>query len=195
MIKKLLRPLYVPLVHFIYYLKYYKVTNLISKANVQFTSSASFQQKTFFTGNGTIKIGEGCCFGFKPGGFHYGGSIELQARTPQSLIEIGNDVKTNNNIFICSAGNIKIGNRTLIGQGVCIMDFEAHGVHPDERNKLGEIGTIIIEENVWIGNNVTILKNTKIGKNTIVAAGAVVSGIFPDNVIIGGVPSKIIKSL
>jgi Serine acetyltransferase len=40
-----------------------------------------------------------------------------------------------------------------------------------------------------------ILKNTKIGDNSIVAAGAVVSGNFPDNVIIGGVPAKIMKYL
>ena len=59
----------------------------------------------------------------------------------------------------------------------------------------GEIGKVIIGRNVWIGNNVVILKNTGIGDNTIIAAGAVVSGEFPANVIVGGVPAKIIKSL
>ncbi|UBB91028.1 hypothetical protein J4771_06535 [Candidatus Kaistella beijingensis] len=75
------------------------------------------------------------------------------------------------------------------------MDFEAHGIAPDRRNQIGDIGKVIIGENVWIGNNVTILKNTEIGNNSIVAAGAVVGGVFPENVIIGGVPAKIIKNL
>jgi acetyltransferase-like isoleucine patch superfamily enzyme len=75
------------------------------------------------------------------------------------------------------------------------MDHEAHGIHPNDRNKIGEIGTIIIGENCWIGNNTIILKNSKIGDNSIVAAGALVSGIFPKNVVIGGVPAKIIKNL
>ena len=75
------------------------------------------------------------------------------------------------------------------------MDFEAHGIKASERRELGEIGKVSIGKNVWIGNNVTILKNTEIGENTIVAAGAVVSGTFPSNVIIGGVPAKIIRKL
>lgn len=75
------------------------------------------------------------------------------------------------------------------------MDHEAHGTNPTERRKLGEIGNVIIGKNVWIGNNVTILKNAEIGENSIVAAVAVVEGKFPANVIIGGLPAKIIKSL
>jgi len=129
------------------------------------------------------------------GGFHKGGSIELQARYKNSKIKIGNNIATNNNIMICAANYIEIGDNTLIGQYVTIMDHEAHGIAPDKRRQLGEIGKVIIGKNVWLGNNVTMLKNSEIGDNTIVAAGAVVSGKFPANVIIGGVPAKIIKTL
>ena len=41
----------------------------------------------------------------------------------------------------------------------------------------------------------TILKGTVIGKNSVVAAGAVVSGEFPANVVIGGVPAKVIREI
>jgi len=129
------------------------------------------------------------------GGFNYYGCIEIQPRYKDALIEIGDKINTNNNIFICAANHIKIGNNTLIGQNVVIMDFEAHGINPEKRNEVGQIGEVIIDENVWIGNNVTILKNSHIGKNTIVAAGAIVSGNFPENVIIGGIPAKIIKQI
>ncbi|UMB55472.1 hypothetical protein MKD41_08355 [Lutibacter sp. A64] len=44
-------------------------------------------------------------------------------------------------------------------------------------------------------HNVTILKNSEVGDNSIVAIGAVVIGKFPKNVIIGGVPAKIIKTI
>ncbi len=154
-----------------------------------------FQQKTFFTGKGKITIGKTCGFGYKMGGFHYKGSIEFQTRNPEALIEIGDRVFTNNNIFICAVNYIKIGSFTRIGQNVCIMDFEAHGTAPDQRSKIGSIGEVHISENVWIGNNVTILKNSVIGENTIVATGAVVNGSFPANVIIGGVPARVIKNL
>jgi acetyltransferase-like isoleucine patch superfamily enzyme len=97
--------------------------------------------------------------------------------------------------MLCSANYIEIGDDTLIGQYVTIMDHEAHGIDPDKRRQIGGIGQVIIGKNVWLGNNVTILKNTEIGDNSIVATGAVVSGKFPTNVIIGGVPAKIIKAI
>lgn len=134
-------------------------------------------------------------FCYKLGGFDRGESIELKARHKNSKIKIGNNVLSNNNIFLCAANYIKVGDNTLIGQNVNIMDHEAHGLSPDKRLTVGEIGKVLIGRNVWIGSNVTILKNSEIGENAIIATGAVFSGIFPSNVIIGGVPAKIIKSL
>ena len=52
-----------------------------------------------------------------------------------------------------------------------------------------------IADDVWIGNNVTILKGTEIGEHSVVAAGAVVSGKFPSNVVLGGVPAKVIRKI
>lgn len=167
---------------------------LISK-RVVFNEYPSCNQKTLLTGTGTIFFGKKCSLGFKLGGFHRGGSIEIQPRYKNSIIKIGNNVSTNNNLFLCAANYIEIGDETLIGQYVAIMDHEAHGMAPDKRGELGEIGNVIIGQNVWLGNNVIVLKNSEIGANTIVAAGAVVSGKFPANVIIGGVPAKIIKNL
>jgi acetyltransferase-like isoleucine patch superfamily enzyme len=144
---------------------------------------------------GVVTIGVNCLFGVKLGGFNRGGGIELQARYKTSKIKIGDNVATNNNIMLCAANYIEIGNDNLIGQYVTIMDHEAHGIDPNKRRELGEICKVIIGKNTWLGNNVVILKNTEIGDNTIVATGAVISGKFPANVIIGGVPAKIIKSI
>jgi len=167
------------------------ISNRVTYVNRQ----PSCHQKMIITGLGTVEIGSNCSFGYKMGGFHRGGSIEIQARYKKSKIKIGNNVSTNNNIFLCAANYIEIGDDTLIGQYVTIMDHEAHGVNPNFRRQIGEIGQIIIGKNTWLGNNVLILKNSEIGDNSIVSAGAVVSGKFPANVIIGGVPAKIIKSL
>ena len=54
---------------------------------------------------------------------------------------------------------------------------------------------IKIGNNVWIGAKATFLDGAIIGNNCVVAAGAVVNGIFPNNVIIGGVPAKILKEI
>jgi acetyltransferase-like isoleucine patch superfamily enzyme len=162
---------------------------------IYYRSMPKVEQKTLFTGTGKVFIGNNCCFGYKLGGGNYHGCIEIQPRYKNSRVVIGDNVSTNNNIFLCSANLIKIGNDTLIGQNVTFIDHEAHGIHPNTRREIGEIGKIIVGRNVWIGNNVIILKNTVIGANTIVATGAVVSGEFPADVIIGGIPAKIIKKI
>lgn len=171
------------------------LSKLLKKKVAFLGAYPSCNQKTIFSGLGRIEIGKRCSFGYKLGGFHRGGCVEIQPKFNHSKITIGNNVSVNNNVFICAANHIAIGDSTLIGQNVTIMDFEAHGIAPDKRNQMGEIGMITIGQNVWIGNNVIILKNTTIGENSIVAAGAVVSGDFPANVIVGGVPAKIIKTI
>ena len=45
----------------------------------------------------------------------------------------------------------------------------------------------------WLGANVVILPGTSLGRNTTVAAGAVVRGTFPDHVVLGGVPARVLR--
>jgi acetyltransferase-like isoleucine patch superfamily enzyme len=179
---------------FFFYLIAPNLKSILSKRLI-YEKITSLQQIVICEGAGSVSIGNNCSFGYKMGGFNRRGGIELQARYQNSKIIIGNNVSTNNNIMLCAANYIKIGDDTLIGQYVTIMDHEAHGVAPNKRREVGEIGKVIIGKNVWLGNNVVILKNSEIGDNSIVAAGAIVSGKFPANVIIGGLPAKIIKSL
>ena len=60
---------------------------------------------------------------------------------------------------------------------------------------LRKAGITEIGDNVFIGMRAIILMGARIGNNVIVGAGSVVSGNFPDNVVIAGNPAKIICSL
>ena len=130
-------------------------------------------------------------------GFHT--HIELTG----SMHLLGKGMKIGNNVGLgthghygSGAGFVEIGNDTIFGNYVSI--------HPENHNyndlnipvRLQGVNSkdgVKIGCNCWIGAKVTILDGTVIGNNCIVAAGAVVSGSFPDNVIIGGIPAKIIK--
>lgn len=54
---------------------------------------------------------------------------------------------------------------------------------------------VTIKKGAWIAVNATILPGVTVGENSIIAAGSVVTKDVPDNVIVGGVPAKIIKNL
>ena len=56
-------------------------------------------------------------------------------------------------------------------------------------------GPIIIEDNVWVGENVCILENVRIGKCSIIGANAVVTHDIPPYSIAVGVPAKVIKKI
>lgn len=52
----------------------------------------------------------------------------------------------------------------------------------------------IIKDDVWIGRNVTILPGRIIEKGTVVAANTVLTKDFPEYSIVGGNPSRLIRS-
>ncbi|EGP5048105.1 CatB-related O-acetyltransferase [Enterococcus faecium] len=54
-------------------------------------------------------------------------------------------------------------------------------------------GPIIVQDDVWIGDNVLILSGVNIGKGAVVAAGSVVTKNVPPYAIVGGNPAKVIK--
>jgi len=54
-------------------------------------------------------------------------------------------------------------------------------------------GSIIIENEVWIGTGSIILSGVRIGKGAIIAAGSVISSDVPAYAIVAGNPAKIIK--
>jgi len=54
-------------------------------------------------------------------------------------------------------------------------------------------GSIIIEDDVWIGMNAIILSGVRIGQGAVIAAGSVVTKDVPAYAIVGGNPASIIK--
>ncbi|WP_175621925.1 sugar O-acetyltransferase [Chryseobacterium schmidteae] len=108
-------------------------------------------------------------------------------------INIGKNVFINFDCTFLALGGITIEDNVLIGPKVSLIT-ENHPLDPKLRK--GLIGKPIhIKKNAWIGANVTVLPGVTIGENAVIAAGAVVSKDVPDNVIVGGIPAKIIKKI
>jgi acetyltransferase-like isoleucine patch superfamily enzyme len=112
-------------------------------------------------------------------------------------IDIGKNVGIGDFAHIGGAGGVVIGNDTIAGAYLSLHP-ENH-LFSDKQLLIKEQGVtrkgIIIGSNCWIGAKVTVLDGAQVGNGCVIAAGAVVNGIFPDNVVIGGVPAKILKEI
>lgn len=108
-------------------------------------------------------------------------------------IQIGKEVFINACCHFQDHGGITLGDGCQIGHNVVFATLN-HGLSPEKR-KTTYPAPIQLGQNVWVGSNATILQGVTIGDNSVVAAGAVVTQNVPANVIVGGVPAKIIKSI
>lgn len=155
-----------------------------------------------------LSVGEDCYIdALSKNGLIFGNNVSLGNKTfirlTGSLKKIATGVVIGNNVGLgthgyygCGVGTLEIGDDTICGNYV--------SVHPENHNYddlkipirlqgVSSKGGIKIGKGCWIGAKVTILDGTIIGNGCIIAAGAVVKGVFPDNVIIGGIPAKILK--
>lgn len=130
----------------------------------------------------------------------------IVTRSQGAIIEIGDQVGISGATIYARKG-IYIGENTAIGGNCKILDNDFHPIDAEKRLALmkdphgGDAANQIpakeihIGKNCFLGCNSIILKGTILGDNCVVGAGAVVSGEFKDNCVIGGNPATIIRIL
>lgn len=110
-------------------------------------------------------------------------------------IHVGENFYANFDLIILDVCKVTIGKNCMIAPRVSIYTA-GHPVGAQERLSGSEFGSpITIGDNVWIGGNAVINPGVNIGNNVVIASGAVVTRDIPDNVVVAGVPAKIIKNL
>ena len=154
----------------------------------------------FKKGGSQLNIGENCTIksSFLSNLVGLSQRTIIVTRTEEAKIEIGNNVGISG-ATIYARKEITIGDNTLIGGNVKILDNDFHPIEVEARNLdiKEKIGTrkIKIGKDCFIGANSLILKGVEIGDGSVVGAGSVVTGKFPSNVVIAGNPARVIKVL
>ena len=82
-------------------------------------------------------------------------------------------------------GRAKVGKNCHVGAGAVLAGV----IEPPSADP------VVIEDGVVIGANAVVLEGVRIGKGSVVAAGAVVTENVPENVVVAGMPAKIIKNV
>lgn len=101
----------------------------------------------------------------------------------------------NFNCHILDCATVTFGSRVICGPNVQIY-AGTHSTDVTERQKgLERAYPITVGDDVWIGGGSILIGPCTIGNGTTIAAGAVVRGDVPANVVVGGIPGRVIKHL
>ena len=94
-------------------------------------------------------------------------------------------------------GPVTIGKSVMMGPEVVIYtrNHKHEQGMPFCKQGYEDYASVTIGNNVWIGRRVMFMPGSSVGSNVVIGAGAVVTGNFGDNVIIGGVPAKVIRKM
>ncbi|HEY4923967.1 MAG TPA: sugar O-acetyltransferase [Roseiarcus sp.] len=109
-------------------------------------------------------------------------------------IRVGRNVFVNQNCTFYDLGGLDIADDVLIGPNVSLIT-SGHPLEPSRRRAFTVAKPIVIERNVWIAAGATIIGGVTVGENSVVAAGAVVTKSVPPNMLVGGNPARIIRSI
>jgi maltose O-acetyltransferase len=114
---------------------------------------------------------------------------------PDALISIGHRAYLNGTSFGCRQ-RIEIGADAILANAR-IMDTDFHSTHRERHTADAPIrvAPVVLEENVWVAAQAGLLPGTRIGRNSVVGFGAVCSGDYPADTIIGGNPARPLKPI
>ena len=118
-------------------------------------------------------------------------------------ISIGYGVCFSDDVHIGCTNRVTLGDSVLLGSHVYITDHD-HGIYAGDephsapesepsKRPLTAAGTVVLEDNVHVGEYVTILKNVRIGSGSIIGAHSNVTRSIPPDTIAAGNPARALK--
>ena len=90
---------------------------------------------------------------------------------------------------------ITIGDNVQVTENVCFYTHGGGWVMRQEYPDFDSFGKIVVGNNVYIGNDVKIMPGVTIGNNVIIGTSSVVTKSIPDNVVVTGIPARIVKTI
>ncbi len=129
--------------------------------------------------------------------FAYLNQIELYTEDNNNEIVIGKHTNLCGKAHFAAIEGTKIhiGNNCLFSGELHFRTGDSHSILNMRGERINQSKDIVIEDHVWIGTKVTCLKGVRVSQDSVVAATTTLCKDYSTpNVIIGGVPGKIIKT-
>ena len=117
-------------------------------------------------------------------------------------ITIGDNVNIETDCHISAINKVTIGNNVLIASFVYISDHSHGDVNAMDgwmdaplRRPLYSKGSVVIEDDVWLGEKVTVMPGVHIGRGAVIGENSVITKDIPAYAVAVGSPAKVIKML
>ena len=129
--------------------------------------------------------------------FSYLNQIELYTEDSNNEILIGSHTSLCGKAHFAAIEGTKIhiGDNCLFSSDLHFRTGDSHSILNMQGERINKSQDIIIDDHVWVGTKVTCLKGVHVARDTVVAATTTLCKDYDaPNVIIGGVPGRIIKT-
>ena len=127
--------------------------------------------------------------------FNWGGSIWVEDFNCEANIGENSTFENTHLAVTEPKSRIDIGKDCMFASDIDVRTGDSHSILDSRTNKrVNYAQNILIGNHVWIASHVSILKGVTIADNSVVATRSLVTKAFlRANVLIGGVPARIIK--
>lgn len=141
-----------------------------------------------------IRIGDGC----RVSGVMTWTGRSASAETP--LLEVGDNVDLGWGGTLAVGRRIIIGNNVRLAPSVTLSGYPGHPLDAAARAAHApctedQVGDIVLEDDVWLGQRVMVTPGVTIGRGTVVGMGSVVTKDLPAGVLAAGVPARPLRAI
>lgn len=143
-------------------------------------------------GLGSIRIGRGSVVG--DGSWL---NVCINDRKPRMVI--GESVLVGRRAVLSSATYLEVGSHTIFGPNVYVAsaahEYVGNHLKPILLCGIRDLGSVIIEENCWLGMNAVVDGDVTVGRGSVVGANSVLRHSIPPFSVAVGSPAKVIRML
>ena len=126
----------------------------------------------------------------------YLSGVELYIEDNNCTIEIGaNTYIGHHSHLACTedGSTLKIGSMCMLSSYVQIRTDDSHSILDKDGSRINPAASVTIDDHCWLGEGCKVMKGVTLGSDTVVSSGAIVTKSFGSNVLLGGIPAKVLK--
>lgn len=126
----------------------------------------------------------------------YGKNVSVYMEDSNNKIVVGNNTIFAGSIHLAltEGKSITIGKKCLFSNSIVFRTGDSHSILSSDNKRINKGADIFVGNHVWVTEKATILKGSYICDDSVVACNSVVTKkIEESNVILAGVPARIVK--